>query len=82
MTDKKILTPVKAIRAKCMDCNGTANEVRLCPCKDCALYPYRLGKNPNRKGTPLSEERKTIAAETFKRARELKFEAVLDGEER
>jgi hypothetical protein len=25
-------------------------EVRLCPCEDCALHPYRMGHNPNRKG--------------------------------
>ena len=22
------------------------NEVKLCPIKDCPLYPYRFGKNP------------------------------------
>lgn len=42
------MTPVKAIRAKCMDCcYGQANEVRLCPCTDCSLWPFRLGHNPN-----------------------------------
>lgn len=41
------LTPVKAIRAKCLDCCcQQAQEVRLCPCKNCALYPYRMGKRP------------------------------------
>lgn len=45
------LTPIKAIRAKCLDCMcGQVQEVRLCPCEDCALYPYRMGHNPNRKG--------------------------------
>lgn len=35
----------KAIRAKCIDCCcGQKNEVRLCPAKDCPLWPYRLGK--------------------------------------
>ena len=49
--ETKILTPVKAIRAKCLDCMcGSAQEVRLCPVTDCSLYPYRLGHNPNRKG--------------------------------
>ena len=42
------LTPVKAIRAKCLDCCcGSPSEVRLCPCTDCQLYPYRMGRNPN-----------------------------------
>ena len=44
-------TPLKASRAKCLDCcAGQINEVRQCPCMDCPLYPYRFGKNPNRAG--------------------------------
>ena len=44
---KKVLTPVKAIRAKCIDCsNGQAPEARLCPVTDCPLYPYRMGHRP------------------------------------
>lgn len=43
----KVLTPVKAIRAKCLDCcGGQMAEVRLCPITDCALYPYRMGHRP------------------------------------
>lgn len=43
----KVLTPVKAIRAKCLDCcGGQTAEVRLCPITDCALYPYRMGHRP------------------------------------
>ena len=46
-----MLTPLKAIRAKCLDCCcGNPNEVRLCPVRDCTLYPFRDGHNPNRKG--------------------------------
>lgn len=46
-----MLTPLKAIRAKCLDCScGNPNEVRLCPIRDCPLYPYRDGHNPKRKG--------------------------------
>ena len=46
------MTPLKAIRAKCLDCCiGQANEVRLCPVSDCSLWPYRLGHNPKLKGT-------------------------------
>lgn len=45
------MTPLKAIRAKCMDCgNDQYNEVKMCPVTDCALYPFRMGKNPHRKG--------------------------------
>lgn len=41
------MTPMKAIRAKCLDCCcGQVQEVRLCPCADCPLYPYRMGRRP------------------------------------
>ena len=46
---EEIRNPVKAIRAKCLDCCcGQANEVKLCPCPDCPLYPFRFGTNPYR----------------------------------
>jgi len=46
-----MMTPLKSIRAKCLDCcNDQPQEVRLCPCESCALWPYRMGHNPNRKG--------------------------------
>ena len=48
---EEIKSPLKAIRAKCLDCMcDQPMEVRLCPCTDCPLYPYRMGHNPNRKG--------------------------------
>ena len=51
MDNQKILTPIKAIRAKCIDCMcGLTHEVKLCPVTDCSLWPYRMGHNPNRKG--------------------------------
>ena len=45
------MTPLKAIRLKCLDCCfGQTNEVRLCPAEDCSLWPYRMGHNPKLKG--------------------------------
>ncbi len=45
------LTPLKAIRQKCLECSGwVAPEVRRCEITNCALYPYRMGSNPERKG--------------------------------
>lgn len=42
-----ILTPRKAIRAKCLDCScGHPSEVRDCRVKNCPLYPHRFGKRP------------------------------------
>jgi hypothetical protein len=47
----KALRPLKAIRAKCLDCSGGSQaEVRLCEIQDCPLYPYRMGHNPARAG--------------------------------
>lgn len=44
---EKKLTPIKAIRQKCLDCcNNQCKEVRYCPIKSCALYPYRMGHRP------------------------------------
>lgn len=41
------LTPLKAIRKKCLDCCcGQVKEVRLCPIKRCPLYEYRDGHRP------------------------------------
>ena len=44
-------TPLKSIRAKCLDCcSDQAQEVRLCPSQTCPLWPFRMGRNPNRAG--------------------------------
>lgn len=41
------LTPIKAIRAKCLECScGQQKEIRLCTIKSCSLYPYRMGHRP------------------------------------
>ena len=43
----KKLTPIKAIRKKCIDCSGgQLGEVKHCPITDCTLWPYRMGKRP------------------------------------
>jgi hypothetical protein len=50
--EKKILSPVKSIRKNCIECSGgSIKEVKECIIPDCPLYPYRMGKNPNRKNT-------------------------------
>lgn len=44
------ITPLTAIRAKCIDCcAGQLKEVRLCQITDCSLHPFRFGTNPLRK---------------------------------
>ncbi len=39
------LTRGQAIHAYCKECMcGQVAEIRKCPCTDCPLYPYRMGK--------------------------------------
>ena len=45
------MTPLRAIRARCLDCTGFQKaEVRRCEETTCPLHPFRFGKNPNRAG--------------------------------
>lgn len=55
--EEKRLTPLKAIRAKCLECSGgSSNEVKLCPIDKCALYVYRSGHNPYLPKREISQE--------------------------
>ena len=41
------LTPIRAIRAKCIDCSGgSRSEVKHCTVETYPLWPYRHGKRP------------------------------------
>lgn len=41
------MTPIKAIRAHCIECcGGSKKEARLCPAAECPLHPYRMGRRP------------------------------------
>lgn len=58
----KKLTPVNSIRAKCIECSGgSLKEVQFCVIPECALYLFRMGKNPNRKGIGNKNISKTIS---------------------
>jgi len=40
-------SPLQAIRKKCVECSGGSwKEARACPCTDCSLWAFRLGKKP------------------------------------
>lgn len=44
-----VKTPIKAIRAKCLDCCcGQYIEVKMCPSTKCPLHPYRMGHRPKK----------------------------------
>ncbi|MDO8659817.1 MAG: hypothetical protein Q7K54_04445 [Candidatus Parcubacteria bacterium] len=83
MENKKYASPLKSIRAKCLDCMcGSASEVRLCTGDGvqstfCALYPFRFGKRPaESKKRNLTDEQKQKIVEIFKKAKEAKRAAV------
>ena len=54
------VTPLKAIKSHCKKCvGGGTRAIKKCPHEDCVLFPFRLGKDPGRKGsgnkTPCSK---------------------------
>ena len=58
-----IRTPLRAIRAKCVDCCcGQLLEVRLCPSENCPLWPYRMGKRPKIPADGETSENSKITA--------------------
>ena len=67
--------PVKAIRKKCLECSGDyIKEVENCPVVECAIWPFRFGKNPYRK-IVLSDEEIEIRRERMKSLRNSQLEA-------
>jgi len=43
----KLMTPLEALRAHCIDCSGhDPEEVAHCPVKRCPSWPFRFGRNP------------------------------------
>lgn len=70
------MTPMKAIRAKCLDCCcGSAKEVKLCEITTCPLHGFRLGKNPNIKPRQMTDEQRKAAVERLASARKAKAPA-------
>lgn len=63
--------PLKAIREKCLDCVYNAHEVSMCVSTNCALHPFRFGKNPFRAKVKrvFTEDQKQAARENLKMAR-------------
>lgn len=47
---KERISPLTAIRLKCLDCTCyQSEEVRLCPADDCILWAFRFGHNESGK---------------------------------
>ena len=70
------MTPLKAIRLKCLDCMcNNAAEVSRCVCPDCSLFPFRFGTNPFNKKREYSEETKAVLRERLRKLAEEKKKA-------
>lgn len=69
----KNTNPLRVIREKCLDCCcSSSQEVKLCTAENCALYPFRFGKNPYRKKKEYTEEELKQMRERMLKARNLK----------
>jgi len=56
MNNNEKITPLRAIKKHCLECSGyEKKQVRECMIKDCVLFPFRQGSNPNRKGCTISK---------------------------
>jgi len=52
---------VKIIRKFCLQCSGWSTRfVRECDVSGCAFHPFRLGKNPARKGIGRHMDNRTL----------------------
>lgn len=72
------LPPMKAIRAKCIDCSGgSVSEVTKCVIPDCPLYPYRMGRNPFRQERVMSPEQRAAAIERLAKGRTRKSATIV-----
>jgi hypothetical protein len=60
------MSPLQAIRARCLDCcAGSAQEVAKCMSLCCPSWPFRKGTNPYRK--PPSDEQRQAMQERGRR---------------
>lgn len=75
------LTPMRAIRNKCLECSGTSKEVRECKITDCTLWPYRSGKAGRGSSRVYTDAEKKAVVERFRKAR-LKRENKVDSKEK
>lgn len=66
-------SPVRAIRAKCVECfGGEVRQVANCSSPKCPLYPFRFGKNPYTNRRELTDDEKNALRERLAAARQSK----------
>lgn len=67
---EKITSPLKAIKAFCVDCmGGQVTYVKDCTSTNCPLYKFRFGKNPYNT-RQLTDEQRQAASERMKKVAE------------
>ena len=60
------LTPIRGVRFYCLECmEWSAKEIKSCTSQLCALYPYRLGSNPERSGIGGKKAKKANLSRVF-----------------
>ena len=60
---------LKIIRRKCLDCVCyQPREIELCPTERCALWPYRMGKDPYKTPRQMSDAQKESLAKARQKA--------------
>jgi hypothetical protein len=63
-TTNELLSPLQTIKIHCYHCSGESyNEVKLCPCNECFLFPYRDGHDPRKAKHTVTEEQRQILLE-------------------
>jgi hypothetical protein len=56
----KRMSPLKAIRSRCLMCLETPREVANCQIPGCELYPWRMGTNPKETDLTARDKRKAM----------------------
>jgi len=70
-------TPMKAVRAHCVECcGGSYAEANKCTATGCALWPYRMGRNPFH---ARAKTRKPATAVTVQASNPTASNAILGG---
>ena len=64
----KSTNPLQAIRAHCLECmGGDKMEIVHCTYEECALFDFRLGKNPRKRLKVLSLPQRLALKKTNQR---------------
>ena len=69
-------TPMKAVKAKCIECcGGSIHEAKKCHINDCPLWNFRPGTRRRQPRTMSAEQRQAVS-ERFAAARAAKQQAT------